>query len=607
MTQSGEHRPALSGKEEPLTVGRAAYPAWLRYLFAALMVAAATGVRTGLLSSLGTNSPFVTFYPAVVLAALFGGLGPGLLASFLSVFAASFWMEPAGLPIIRETNDWLLAGVFFINCTMISGICEMMRRAQERAAKAEERGRAAQALRKSEERVRYILKYNPNAIAVLDRDMKYLMVSDRFLSDYRLGEVDVLGKSHYEIFPEIPDRWREVHQRCLAGAIERSEEDGFVRQDGSVDYNRWEIRPWYDDQGKIGGIIMYTEVITERKRAEEALKKNRELLRAVIDGTPDAIFVKEPDGRYLLFNTAAEHFTGKRAHEVIGQDDTFLFPPDEARVLMEGDRAIMAAGKTMTREEYLTDAAGSRLTLQVTKGPLYDKHGKLIGLFGISRDVTDLKRAEEALSVRVEQLRQAVRVSDLGIFDHDQRTDTIYWSPKMREICGWNAKDPVDLATYLGRIHPEDREMTTAAIQRAHDPTGDGLYAVEHRIVRPDGSISWLSVRSQTYFGTEGDRRQPLRTIGVALDVTERKKCRNKNQAALATIRHIEPVQPGHRALRQRGRIVSARLPRRSVVRRHENGLDRFGGQGSPVGQAGRLLWRGRGILAGHPDFVKCR
>ncbi len=121
-------------------------------------------------------------------------------------------------------------------------------------------------------------------------------------------------------------------------------------------------------------------------------------------------------------------------------------------------------------------------------------------------------------------MRQAVRVSKIGIFDHDHLTDSIYWSPEQRDIYQWGPKEPVSLAAYLKHVHPDDVAAIAMAVKRAHDPTGDGLFDVEHRIVRRDGAIRWLTTRSQTIFSGEGAARRPLRTIGAVLDVTERKQ-----------------------------------------------------------------------------------
>jgi PAS domain S-box-containing protein len=135
-----------------------------------------------------------------------------------------------------------------------------------------DRKRTEQALRESEEVMRYIIKHDPNALAVFDHDMKYIAVSDRFLEDYNVKEANLPGRSHYEVFPELPDTWKDIHHRVLQGAIERNDDDRFKRPDGSVTYNRWECRPWYRADGAIGGLIMYTEVTTERKLAELALR-----------------------------------------------------------------------------------------------------------------------------------------------------------------------------------------------------------------------------------------------------------------------------------------------------------------------------------------------
>ncbi len=135
------------------------------------------------------------------------------------------------------------------------------------------RKRAEEALRENEEVMRYIIKHDPNAIAVYDRDLRYIAVSDRYLRDYGIADKDISGRHHYEVFPEMPERWKAVHRRVLQGAVEKNDDDGFRRTDGSFTYNRWECRPWYRADGSIGGMITYTEVTTARKLAEIALKE----------------------------------------------------------------------------------------------------------------------------------------------------------------------------------------------------------------------------------------------------------------------------------------------------------------------------------------------
>jgi PAS domain S-box-containing protein len=270
-------------------------------------------------------------------------------------------------------------------------------------------------------------------------------------------------------------------------------------------------------------IVAVVRDITERRRAEEELKRTADLLRAVADETTDAVFVKDRTGKYLLFNAAAARFVGKSVADVLGRDDTEVFDPDGARRLMERDQRIMESGQAETAEEVVI-AAGIRRVFQSTKAPYRDGAGNVIGLVGISRDITDRKRAEQAVRQSEERLRQAVRVSNLGIFDHDHVTDTAYWSPEERAIHGWELDRAPSLAEFVAMLHPEDRERIAAAIRRAHDPAGDGTFDVEQRIIRPDGEVRWLVTRSQTYFEGEGDARHPVRTVGAVLDATEWKR-----------------------------------------------------------------------------------
>jgi PAS domain S-box-containing protein len=132
------------------------------------------------------------------------------------------------------------------------------------------------------------------------------------------------------------------------------------------------------------------------RRELAAAARSANLLRAVADGSGDAIFAKDRSGRYLLFNEAAARLVGRPVADVLGRNDTALFDPVGARLVMERDRRVMAAGRPETEEEELTAAGVTRVYL-ATKAPYRDEAGAVVGVIGISRDVTDAKRAQEAL------------------------------------------------------------------------------------------------------------------------------------------------------------------------------------------------------------------
>lgn len=143
------------------------------------------------------------------------------------------------------------------------------------------------------------------------------------------------------------------------------------------------------------------------------------------------------------------------------------------------------------------------------------------------------------LEVEKERLRTAVRIANLGLFDHDQVTDRIYWSPEMRKIFFWPDDRPVTFNSFLDMIHPDDRVSIENLISIAHDPSSDGMLNIEHRIVCSNGEVRWVKSHAQTLFKGTGQDRRAIRTIGATLDLTEYKKLelnliRAKNMAEQA-------------------------------------------------------------------------
>ena len=175
----------------------------------------------------------------------------------------------------------------------------------------ESKTRVAHSLREAKTKLSLFIEHAPAALAMLDNDMRYLFVSRRWLTDFQLEHSNIVGKSHYEVFPEVPERWKDIHRRCLAGAIEKCEEDAFVRADGRTDWVRWEIHPWQTDEGTIGGIVIMSEYITRQVESRHLIEKSRRLAEEANDAKTRFLASVSHDlrqplqaQRFLLFNVA---------------------------------------------------------------------------------------------------------------------------------------------------------------------------------------------------------------------------------------------------------------------------------------------------------------
>ncbi len=136
-------------------------------------------------------------------------------------------------------------------------------------------------LRETQEQLRLFVEHSPAALAMFDNQMRHLHVSRRWMTDYGLGDRDLRGLWLYDVLPDLPEKWKEAHRRALAGEVVRKEAERFRRADGTEQFVRSELRPWQDDEGGIGGILIFSEDVTEREKAEaELLRYTKALERS---------------------------------------------------------------------------------------------------------------------------------------------------------------------------------------------------------------------------------------------------------------------------------------------------------------------------------------
>jgi PAS domain S-box-containing protein len=272
-----------------------------------------------------------------------------------------------------------------------------------------ERKLAENRLVHSHDLMRYIIEHTKSAVAVHDRDLRYIYVSQRYLDAYKIKDRNIIGKHHYEVFPDLPQKWRDVHQEALKGKVSRSDKDSYPRADGSVEWTRWECRPWYEADQSIGGFIIYTEVITEQVETEEKLRKSEEEYRLLVENQTDLIVKVDPEGRFLFVSPSYCRMFAKTEKELLG---TSFMP-----FVHEDDRETTAeAMKDLNREPHIAyieqrvACSDGWLWLAWVDTAILDANGNITEIIGVGRDITDRKKAEIELHEKNRELERSNRV-----------------------------------------------------------------------------------------------------------------------------------------------------------------------------------------------------
>lgn len=263
------------------------------------------------------------------------------------------------------------------------------------------RKQAENALLENEARLRRFIECAPVAIAMFDRDMRYLAVSRRFITDYKLEQYKLIGQSHYDVFPDLPPNWRDVHRRCLHGAIERSEGDCFVRADGTCHWQRWEVQPWHEPNGAIGGITVFAEDISARKAAEDALLHEKERAQITLHSIGDAVITTNADGKIDYLNPVAERLTGWTCIEARGRplsEVLCIVDEDTDEQVIDPVAICLREGRTAElADKILIDRCGNRRAIEDSASPIRQPDGQILGAVLVFHDVSDKKRMAKQL------------------------------------------------------------------------------------------------------------------------------------------------------------------------------------------------------------------
>ncbi len=254
----------------------------------------------------------------------------------------------------------------------------------------------------SHENLQLFIAHAPAPIAMFDCDMHYLAASRRWVEDYGLEGLDILGHSHYEILSEIPESWRQVHRRALQGEVVTAREDRFDRADGTTQWLNWEVRPWYTAMDHIGGIVIFTEDITDRKESKQALKRKIQELEKLMDVVPSAVWIaNDSECRVITGNALANRIFAASAGENVSAttvpDARHIFSSD-GRELRADELPMQLAAATNQEirdtELNIKLPSGDWITIFGNAVPLQDESGSPIGSIAAFQDINERKRTE---------------------------------------------------------------------------------------------------------------------------------------------------------------------------------------------------------------------
>jgi PAS domain S-box-containing protein len=389
------------------------------------------------------------------------------------------------------------------------------------------------ALQESEALFRTTFDEAPIGLALADIDGSLLasnLVLQQMLgySATELQRISVFQLTH----PDDALKTSNLFQELVSGNRQTYQvEKHYIGKDNRMVWAHTTASLIRDDQGRPSLVIGMIEDITKRKQMEEALAEERNLLRTLIDNLPDSIYVKDAAGRHLIANRATVRGTGLILEEMIGKTDLDLYPTEAARERYADDMAIIQSGKPLiNQQEPAFDEAGWAGWDLTTKVPFYDSQGKVIGLVGVTRDITEQKWAEEALRESEERFRQlAENIHEVFLLTTPGHEEMIYLSPAYEQVWGRTRQSGYDKShTFLDTVYLEDREWLSAVLKEEVQDEQEK----EYRIVRPDETVRWI--RSRT-FPVRNEVGEIYRIAGIAEDITERKQM----EMALAEERNL--------------------------------------------------------------------
>lgn len=447
---------------------------------------------------------------------------------------------------------------------------------------AERLGESQRAQAESEARLELFIRHAPAAIAMFDRNMRYLAVSQRFLEDYGLAlqwsPETLVGQSHYDLFPWLPERWRQAHRRALAGETLSSQDDPFCRSDGSEGWSRWEVTPWRQTDGSIGGLLLFSEIVTDRVKAERALAESNERLRLALDAGRMGSWIWDVSTGRLTWD--ARQFALYGIDPAQGEptlaDILMLVHPEDRPGLEATMEAALTREQGILQCEYrVLPVGGGMRWISAYGRAMPEPDGRIARMIGLNFDVTERREAEAVLAASIEEARQAAARVQLAL-DAGAIAGTWIWEVASDRVTGDElfarsfGLDPqacrtgLHLQDVLESLHPQDRPRVMDTITKALAQAGP--YRCEYRVRQPNGAYRWIEASGRVDPRPDGE---PRSLQGVLIDIGRRRATEAERDRAAALLRSFTEAVPGVvYAADREGRILLANEGTAAVIGR---------------------------------------
>ncbi|MBI5954825.1 MAG: PAS domain S-box protein [Chloroflexi bacterium] len=384
-----------------------------------------------------------------------------------------------------------------------------------------ERHQSQLAMRANEEKFRLAFEASPDSIAITRlSDGMFISVNKGFEEITGYNRNQVIGKTAPEIniWKNPEDRQRFVEELQAKGEI-RNYEAPFLTPGGE---RHGLMSAAIVELNGAPHILNITRDITERKRMEEALKVEREFMKALMNTVPVQIYFKDTESRFLRINNAQARLFGLGdPGQAVGKTDFDFFTTEHAQQAFDDEQEIIRTGQPISKEERETWNNRPDRWVSTTKLPLCDEDEKIIGTFGISMNITERKQAEEALRESEQRFRLASWATKDIIWERNFSANTISWNNRLLRLLHYLAEEVEPTVDWWqDHIHPDERAKVMDSIQTAIDQR-ENFWSKEYRFQIVDGSYVNIFDRGYILYDGQGD---PARMIGAMADFTYRKQ-----------------------------------------------------------------------------------